>query len=54
VVSSGPLDTATGIFTQASVKGLANGVCSLTYNFAGSDTRAAATTVYSFGFTGIK
>jgi subtilisin family serine protease len=54
VLSSTQISTSSGLFTQASVKGTTNGVCTTVWSFAGSETRAPATTQYSFTFANIK
>jgi subtilisin family serine protease len=54
IISNSQVDNGSGIFTQATIKGLANGTCTTSWAFAGNDTRLAATTAYSFSFTGIK
>lgn len=54
IASTGRLENSTGIFTTASVKGTTNGVCTTVWSFAGSETRAPATTQYSFSFANIR
>ena len=44
-------DRTGGIFTRATVKMLSIGTCSITWGFAGTDTRAATSTVMSVGVT---
>jgi hypothetical protein len=43
-----------GTYTQANVTGIANGTCSITYGFAGDDTRNAAYRTQLITVTGIK
>jgi hypothetical protein len=48
------LETSGGIYTQATVTGLKNGLCSTVWSYAGNDFRAATATQHNFGLIGIK
>ena len=54
VLSTSPLVNIAGTFTQASIKGVANGLCTTTWSYAGDARRAPATLVHSFTITGVK
>lgn len=54
VLSTSPLVNASGTFTQASIKGVANGLCTTTWSYAGDGLRAPATLVHTFTISGVK
>lgn len=54
VSNVGPLTTTVGVHTQFTVTAVANGACSITYGFAGSDTQNAAYRTHALTVTGIK
>jgi hypothetical protein len=54
VLSTSPLVNTSGTFTQASIRGVTNGLCTTTWNYAGDALRAPATLVHSFTITGVK
>jgi hypothetical protein len=54
VSNVGPQQTTVGVHTQFTVTAVANGACSITYGFAGSDTQNAAYRTHSLTVTGIK
>jgi hypothetical protein len=49
-----PYETTTGTHTQATVTGVSNGLCSITYGYEGSDTRNAAFRTQAITVTGVK
>ncbi|CAN2186597.1 Proteinase K-like catalytic domain [Candidatus Nanopelagicaceae bacterium] len=49
-----PYATNVGVYTQATVKSIANGTCSLTWSFAETATQKAATLIQSLAVTGVK
>jgi subtilisin family serine protease/phosphodiesterase/alkaline phosphatase D-like protein len=54
VLSTSPLVNTSGTFTQASIRGVTNGLCTTTWSYAGDALRAPATLVHSFTITGVK
>jgi hypothetical protein len=54
VSNVGPQQTTVGVHTQFTVTAVANGSCSITFGFAGSDTQNAAYRTHSLTVTGIK
>jgi hypothetical protein len=54
VSNVGPLTTTVGVHTQFTVTAVANGACSITFGFAGSDTQSAAYRTHALTVTGIK
>ncbi len=54
VSNVGPLQTTAGVHTQFTVTGVANGSCSVTFGYAGSDTRNSAYRTQAITVTGVK
>jgi hypothetical protein len=54
VSNIGPLQTTAGVHTQFTVTGVANGSCSVTFGYAGSDTRNSAYRTQAITVTGVK
>ena len=54
VSNVGPLQTTSGVHTQFTVTALANGTCSITFGFAGSQTQNSAYRTHTLTVTGIK
>jgi hypothetical protein len=54
VSNVGPQQTTVGVHTQFTVTAVANGACSITYGFAGSDTQNAAFRTQAITVTGVK
>lgn len=49
-----PYATNVGVYTQVTVKSVANGTCSITWSFAETDTQKAATLTQNLAVTGVK
>ena len=54
VLNVGPYELTTGTHTQFTVTGVANGSCSVTFGYAGSDTRNSAYSTQAITVTGVK